>query len=70
MESIKSKLKKGQMVNVYELPLTSEKLEGKAVLIRNCKLYFQHLEQWLVRFVGDSDQEIVERFTDEKNLIV
>ena len=53
-------MKVGDTVEVYEDPITCEKLEGVAILIK--KVYdcdANGLESWGVRFKGE--QEIMER---------
>ena len=49
-------LKKGLKVKVYEDPLTQQKLEGEAVLIRKIAEYKNlPLEIWFVRFEDNVD---------------
>ncbi len=57
-------MKVGDIVTVYEDPITRMKPEGKARLvekIRGVRLWFTPLERWKVRFLSDEDGEAFER---------
>jgi hypothetical protein len=42
-------LQPGQIVKIYEVPLTNEILEGEALLLKQC-LVLEDLEFWKVQF--------------------
>ncbi len=53
-----AKLKKGQVVTIFEDPISRLKPEGKATLVKfeskdNDGIY--NMERWQVRFQGDSE---------------
>ena len=50
----------GAIVNVYEDPVTQERLEGKAI-IRKCLDPDPEHPRYLVRFVGTGDNGLYER---------
>jgi hypothetical protein len=58
-------MKKGDIIDVYEDPITQNKLEGRAVLVNQIKVERwsdAQLERWDVRFEGEQEtQETHER---------
>ena len=46
-------MKKGDTVMVYEDPLTEQKPEGEAVLLKRQDFCLNGMERWQVRFVSD-----------------
>lgn len=54
-----AKLAKGQKVNIYHDPITQQKLEGKATLVKFCH-EDDTLEHWDVRFKGE--REVYQRW--------
>ena len=48
------KLVRGMYVNVYEDPITCEKLEGRAKLIRPSELAVTYTPRWIVQFAGET----------------
>lgn len=53
-------MKSGDTIVVYEDPLTKEKPEGKAVLLRKNGTVGPEMERWMVRFEDDGFE--AERF--------
>ena len=47
--------KVGQIVTIYEDPLTELKPEGKAVLLEKTEMETEDAEYWIVSFEGKSD---------------
>ena len=54
-------MKVGEIVMIYEDPITRQKPEGKAVLLRKIADMGDSLERWAVRFEGDGADSIYER---------
>ena len=55
-------MKRGDVVTIYEDPITRKKVEGKARLVRLLSaLPDDNLERWEVHFTGDSQGHYVER---------
>jgi hypothetical protein len=54
-------MKRGDVVKIYENPVTKTKIEGEAKLMRLLKTMSDDLEQWEVHFTGDSPGSYVER---------
>lgn len=52
MSKSNTKLKKGAWVNVYEDPITCQKLEGRAKLITH-QFTAQGIEHWVVAFQNE-----------------
>jgi len=46
-------MKKGDVVKIYEQPLTKTKLEGKAKLLSFIRLSNVGVELWRVKFISD-----------------
>lgn len=46
-------MKKGDIVEIYEQPLSETGNEGKAKLIRSVKLWQEGMEIWRVEFLSD-----------------
>ena len=51
-------MKKGEIVTIYEDPLTEKKMEGKARLVEEI-VSDPPLESWYVRFIGEESDEYV-----------
>ena len=45
---------KGQIVVIYEDPLTEEKIEGQAKLLKRVKTITEGTERWHVNFLADN----------------
>lgn len=60
-----SLLAKGKQVMVYEDPITKQKPEGMATLLKKLEGGFDGLERWRVRFVNDRYQGPFERWIQE-----
>lgn len=45
--------KKGEIITIFEDPLTQQKPEGKAELITKTPNYDNELENWMVKFTGE-----------------
>jgi len=58
-------MKKGDIVTIYQDPLTQEKFEGKAVLLEFLKDDYQ-MERWEVHFLEDSLDERYERWVKKE----
>lgn len=57
-------MKKGQTITVYENPVTEEKIERKAKLIRQLAApIFRGLEYWRIKF---ENGDLADRGVDEK----
>lgn len=55
-------MKKGDIVTIYQDPLTKQEVEGQAQL-REHEYDHRNLEYWQVRFLGEEDGDpIVRRF--------
>jgi len=54
-------MKRGDVVTIYENPMTMEKIEGEARLVRLLSFLGDNLERWAVHFPGDSPGSYVER---------
>lgn len=55
-------MEKGQIVTIYEDPITKTRVEGRATLLRKIREYPEgHQERWKVHFLGDSPRIKVER---------
>lgn len=66
--TIPRKLAAGDRVAVYRLPLTREKKEGDATLVRRVALHAASAEQmefWTMRFDGDTAN--VDRWVSDKD---
>ena len=58
---METKLKRGEMVTIYQNPISCERPEGKAKLKRhistdNCGAMV--IERWVVRFPGDCEMDV------------
>lgn len=63
----KGKLSKGQVITIYEDPLTETKPEGKAKLVSlQGRPVNQPLERWVVQFLDDDFNNPVERLIKVK----
>ena len=53
-------MKRGDIVMIYDDPITKERPEGKARLMKRLNSSDPNMQQWQVRFL--SDRVITERF--------
>lgn len=53
-------IKAGQIVQVFQKPLTSEEFEGNAKLIRKAAITetFEGFEYWYVRFINEKGEYV------------
>ena len=61
-------MKKGDVVMIYEDPVTCKVLEGKAKLVKDISYtYRTGFERWEVNFVNDPEGAVVERMINVNN---